>query len=63
MSVVTGFLTPAGLLALAGLPVLAWVCIGLVRYSERPARLVPYIVAGAATIYLVSAIVIISVIF
>jgi 1,4-dihydroxy-2-naphthoate octaprenyltransferase len=63
LCVAAGFLSNAGLLALGGLPVLAWVGIGLVRYGEIPARLVPYIVVGAATIYLISVIVIISLIF
>ena len=63
ISVAAGFLSLAGLLALAGLPVLAWVARGLVKHSEKPAELIPYIVAGAATIYLISAIVIISLVF
>jgi 1,4-dihydroxy-2-naphthoate octaprenyltransferase len=63
MSVAAGFLSVNGLVALAGLPVLAWVCSGLVKYGERPAKLTPYIIAGAVTIYAVSGIVIISLIF
>jgi 1,4-dihydroxy-2-naphthoate polyprenyltransferase len=63
MSVITGFLSSTGLLALVGLPVLAWVGYGLVKHGERPAKLIPYIIAGAATIYLVSAIVILSLVF
>ena len=46
-----------------GLPVLAWMVRGLVKYSESPAKLVPHIVVGAATIYLISIIIIISLIF
>jgi 1,4-dihydroxy-2-naphthoate octaprenyltransferase len=63
MAVFTGFLSVTGLLALAGLPVLAWVARGLAKHGERPAKLIPYIMAGAATIYLVSVIVIISLLF
>lgn len=63
ISVAAGFLSVAGLPALAGLPVLAWVAFGLEKHSESPAKLVPYIVADAATIYLISAIVIISLVF
>jgi 1,4-dihydroxy-2-naphthoate octaprenyltransferase len=62
MAVLTGFLSSAGLLALIGLPVLAGVAFGLAKHGERPAKLIPYIIAGAATIYLVSVIVIISIV-
>lgn len=63
LAVAAGFLSVTGLLALAGLPVLAWVIGGLVKHSDSPVELVPYIVAGAATIYLVSVIVLISLVF
>ncbi len=63
ISVAAGFLSGLALLALAGLPVLAWMVRGLVKYSESPAKIIPYIVAGAATIYLISIIIIISLLF
>jgi 1,4-dihydroxy-2-naphthoate polyprenyltransferase len=62
LSVAYGFLSAAGLLTLAGLPVLAWVYFGLVKHNERPVKLIPYIGAGAVTIYLISAIVVMSVV-
>ncbi|HEY3274003.1 MAG TPA: prenyltransferase [Methanocella sp.] len=63
MTVITGFLSTTGLLALAGLPVLAWVGYGLVKHGERPAKLIPHIATGAATIYMVSVIVLFSLLF
>jgi 1,4-dihydroxy-2-naphthoate octaprenyltransferase len=63
LSIAFGFLSFVSLLALAGLPVLVWVGTGLVKYGERPTKLIPYIVAGAATIYTISAIVVISIVF
>jgi 1,4-dihydroxy-2-naphthoate octaprenyltransferase len=63
LSVAWGFLSAVGLLAFAGLPVLAWFGAGLVRFGERPVRLIPYIIAGAVAIYLISFVVIFSLIF
>jgi 1,4-dihydroxy-2-naphthoate octaprenyltransferase len=63
ISVAAGFLSGMALLALAGLPVLAWMVCGLVKHSDSPAKIVPHIVAGAVTIYLSSLIVIISLLF
>lgn len=63
LSVASGFLSGLALLALAGLPVLAWMVRGLVKHSESPAKIVPHIVAGVVSIYLISAIVIISLVF
>jgi 1,4-dihydroxy-2-naphthoate octaprenyltransferase len=60
LAVAAGFLSITGLLALAGLPVLAWVAHGLMKHRERPVKIIPYIIVGAATIYLISAIVILS---
>jgi hypothetical protein len=51
------------LLALAGLPVLAWLVRGLVKYGESPKKYIPHIAAGAVTIYLISLIIIISLLF
>ena len=60
-SAATGFISPASLLAFAGLPVIAWVGAGLAKYGERPVKLIPYIIGGAATIYAISTIVVLSI--
>lgn len=63
LSMAAGFLSFVALAAFIGLPAFAWVGVGLVKYGERPAKLVPYIAAGTVTIYLFSAVVIFSILF
>ncbi len=59
-AVALGYIPAPALLALLLAPVMAWVGSGLVRYRERPVKIVPYIVMGALAIYLFSLAIIVS---
>lgn len=62
-AVTLGYLPATALAALVFLPAMVWVGSGLIRFHERPVKLVPYIVAGALAIYLFSIVIIGSMMF
>ncbi len=61
VAVALGYIPSAALVTLVLIPAMVWVGLGLVKFREHPAGLVPYIVVGALAIYFFSLTIIVAI--